>query len=194
MNDVVNVPNLKVVKPLSQLAKNIAKAIVARGFENVSEFEKACGFKHQNIYRLLTGYSQSLHSDALKIVAEKLDIPANVLLNGDERSIELLQVFRQTRKPGWYKIQSDEMKPTLQLGDLAMIDFSVNNFETAGIYALGVKDEFILRRLSMNPLRRTVIVSTDNKNYDHTEEVEPEALHIVGRVVGKYSPFIELLI
>lgn len=194
MNDVVNIPNLKIVKPLSQLAKNIAKAIVARGFESVSEFEKACGFKHQNIYRLLTGYSQSLHSDALKIVAEKLDIPANVLLNGDERSIELLQVFRQIHKPGWYKIQSDEMKPTLQLGDLAMIDFSVKKFETAGIYALGMAEDFILRRLSMNPLRRTVIVSTDNKNYDYTEEVDAATLQIVGRVVGKYSPFTDLFI
>lgn len=191
MNNVVNLLALKIVKPQSQLAKNISAAITARGYTSVLDFERACGIKHQRLYRLLTGYTQTLHADILNTIADKLQVPASVLLNGTEQSIELLHIFRQTHKPGWYRIRNDEMAPTFQVNDFAMIDYAVTKFDNSGIYAIGSEDNFALRRLSMNPLRNTVIVSVDNKNYNYTEEVELQTINIIGFVMGRYSSFAD---
>lgn len=191
MNNITNVFAIKTVKPQSQLAKNISAAIAARGYASILDFEKACGFSNQKIYRLLAGYTQTLHSDALDIVAKKLRIPTHVLLNGYDKDIKLLHIFRQLDNPEWHRIRSDEMAPTFLINDFAMIDRSVNKFDSAGIYAIGSDDNFVLRRLSMNPLRNTIIVSVDNKNYNYTEEVELKEVNIVGLVAGRYSSFVD---
>lgn len=191
MNNITNVFAVKTVKPQSQLAKNISAAISARGYTSILDFEKACGFSNQKIYRLLAGYTQTLHSDALDVVAKKLRIPTHVLLNGYDKDIELLHIFRQLDNPEWYRIRSDEMVPTFLINDFAMIDRSINKFSSAGIYAIGSDDNFVLRRLSMNPLRNTIIVSVDNKNYNYTEEVDLQEVNIVGLVAGRYSSFVD---
>lgn len=191
MSNIVGIPGLRAVKPLSKVAKNISAAIVARGYTNIREFENICGFKKQSLYRLLTGYTQTLQADTLEIIADKLHIPANVLLNGEDKDIQLLYLFRQVRDPEWYRIRSDEMTPTFLINDFAMIDRAVTKFGIAGIYAIGSEDNFVLRRLSMNPLRNTIIVSVDNKNYNYTEEVEAQTINIVGLVAGRYSSFVD---
>lgn len=191
MNNIVGIPGLKIVRPLSKVAKNISAAIVARGYTNITEFENICGFKKQSLYRLLTGYTQTLQASTLEIIADKLHVPANVLLNGDDKDIQLLYLFRQLSKPEWYRIRSDEMAPTFLMNDFAMIDRAVTKFDAAGIYAIGSEDNFVLRRLSMNPLRNTIIVSVDNKNYNYTEEVEPQEINIIGLVAGRYSSFVD---
>ena len=77
----------------------------------------------------------------------------------------------------------DSMEPTLQHGDLVLIDLRANAVLDDAIYALAVDDELRCKRLQRF-VDGTVTVKSDNPNYDD-QIVQPpdlERLRIIGRV------------
>ena len=77
----------------------------------------------------------------------------------------------------------DSMEPTLQHGDLVLIDLRVNAVLDDAIYALAVDEELRCKRLQRF-VDGTVTVKSDNPNYDD-QIVQPsdlERLRIIGRV------------
>lgn len=82
----------------------------------------------------------------------------------------------------------DSMAPTIQDGDLLIVDLTSPKFRSDGIYVIapgGELDALSVKRVSVGPLG-SMIVSSDNQAYGRRDEIpreELEAVRIVGRVV-----------
>lgn len=85
----------------------------------------------------------------------------------------------------------DSMTPTINDGDVMMIDMSVNEVRSARIYVLDVDGSLIVKRVQRLVNGGFKIIS-DNPRYEpeivHPSERNP--LHIVGEVVWKSGPLL----
>ena len=88
----------------------------------------------------------------------------------------------------YYPVKSDEMAPTLEAGDTAIVDRHVKTFDQAGIYLVRIAGESLLRRFR-RALDGSIRVSCDNSaKYSEVETLEAgSGVEIVGRVVSKVS-------
>lgn len=77
----------------------------------------------------------------------------------------------------------DAMEPTLHNGDQALVDMSQLNLRREGIYALRLDDTAMVRRVSMHPGTRRVTITADNPRYKPYEDLDPDALEAMGRVI-----------
>lgn len=98
--------------------------------------------------------------------------------------------YRNSDSCLYYEVTSDEMSPTLEVGDTAVIDRKVNSFDQTGIYLVTVSDATILRRFRRT-MDGSIQASCDNTNkYPGVETVNAEYaehLTIIGRVLSKVS-------
>ena len=88
----------------------------------------------------------------------------------------------------YYRVNSDEMAPTLVAGDTAVVDRNVKGFDQTGIYLVTVSGENILRRFR-RALDGSIRVSCDNSaKYPEVETLSSEnGIEVMGRVVSKVS-------
>ena len=88
----------------------------------------------------------------------------------------------------YYPVKSDEMAPTLVVGDTAVVDRNVQTIDLAGIYLLRVSGKSRLRRFR-RALDGSIRVSCDNSSkYPEVETLHAEAgILVIGRVVSKVS-------
>jgi phage repressor protein C with HTH and peptisase S24 domain len=82
------------------------------------------------------------------------------------------------------QVSGDSMNPTLTDGD----DILVDRADAAerirdGIYVLRVDDTLIVKRLAINPAQRSFTVRSDNPAYPAWNDVSPDGIDIVGRVI-----------
>jgi hypothetical protein len=82
------------------------------------------------------------------------------------------------------QVSGDSMNPTLADGD----DILVDRADAAerirdGIYVLRVDESLIVKRLAINPAQRSFTVRSDNAAYPAWNDVNPEGIDIVGRVI-----------
>ena len=77
----------------------------------------------------------------------------------------------------------DAMEPTLHNGDHALIDTSQLNLRREGIYALRLDDTLMVRRVTMHPATKRVTITSDNARYKPYEDLDPDALEALGRVI-----------
>jgi len=77
----------------------------------------------------------------------------------------------------------DSMMPTINSGDLLLLDLCINRIEQDAIYAISVDGMLYIKRIQKR-LDGTVIVKSDNPNYEEQRFTADEAasLRIVGRV------------
>lgn len=80
----------------------------------------------------------------------------------------------------------DSMLGTIDPGEMVVIDVTVRNFRSDGIYAFSYGEGSHIKRLQM--LKDKILVLSDNKTYERWEiGAEEEAqLHIEGFIVGKW--------
>jgi phage repressor protein C with HTH and peptisase S24 domain len=82
------------------------------------------------------------------------------------------------------KVEGDSMFPTLNDGDDIMVDrSSASRRVTDGIYVLRRDDTLMVKRITVNPSRRTLDVSSDNATYASWPDCAPEDIDVLGRVV-----------
>lgn len=81
------------------------------------------------------------------------------------------------------QMSGDSMEPTLGNGDHALVDTAQMNLRREGIYALRLDDTLMLRRVTMHPSTRRVTITSDNARYKPYEDLDPEALETLGRVI-----------
>ena len=88
----------------------------------------------------------------------------------------------------YYPVKSDEMAPTLVVGDTAVVDRNVQTIDLAGIYLVRVSGKSLLRRFR-RALDGSIRVSCDNSSkYPEVETLHAEAgILVIGRVVSKVS-------
>ncbi len=82
------------------------------------------------------------------------------------------------------QVSGDSMSPTLTDGD----DILVDRADAAerirdGIYVLRVDDTLIVKRLAISPAQRKFAVQSDNPAYPAWNDVNPDGIDIVGRVI-----------
>lgn len=80
-------------------------------------------------------------------------------------------------------VRGDSMSPTLNDGDDIMVEVrEANDPLREGIYVLRMEDSLMVKRLAVGPAGELSILS-DNPTWPDWENVKPEELHIIGRVV-----------
>lgn len=81
------------------------------------------------------------------------------------------------------QMSGDAMEPTIANGDQVLVDTAQANLRREGIYVLRLDDTMLVRRVTMHPATRKVTIASDNVRYKPYEDLDPEALEALGRVV-----------
>jgi phage repressor protein C with HTH and peptisase S24 domain len=81
------------------------------------------------------------------------------------------------------QMSGDAMEPTIANGDQVLVDTAQSNLRRQGIYVLRLDDTLLVRRVTMHPATRKVTIASDNARYTHYEDLDPEALEALGRIV-----------
>ena len=80
-------------------------------------------------------------------------------------------------------VDGDSMHPTLGDGDDIMVDHSASSRPLRdGIYVLRMDDVLLVKRVAIGPSGKLAIRS-DNPQYPDWDDVSPESVNIIGRVV-----------
>ncbi|MBG6243508.1 MAG: helix-turn-helix transcriptional regulator [Candidatus Symbiopectobacterium sp. Dall1.0] len=107
------------------------------------------------------------------------------------RSIELESEFAKTiigvRNFQNIKIanaKGDSMHPTIDAGDLMLLDISINYFDGDGLYAFCFGNECYVKRLQC--IKQSIVVISDNRSYREwsIEPSEVDQLFIIAKVVS----------
>lgn len=90
---------------------------------------------------------------------------------GSANSMVAMEVFGQS------------MEPVIKEGDTVLIDQSQKNILAGAIYAVGVEDTILIKRLEKHPNK--LVLCSDNKGYDpiFLEKNQLETVRIIGKVI-----------
>lgn len=108
---------------------------------------------------------------------------------GDETANESLGLPRRllerlgARDPLCLRVTEDAMAPSINPGDLLLLDRTQTRPREDGLYALLRLEQLIVRRLQIDPVKETVSVLADNPRYAAVRDLPPEELRIFGRVL-----------
>jgi phage repressor protein C with HTH and peptisase S24 domain len=80
-------------------------------------------------------------------------------------------------------VRGDSMYPTLADGDTILVDLTQRASSRDGIYIVRFGEFVLVKRLSIDPVRRLVTISCDNENYPPVAPVEPGDIEVAGRVI-----------
>lgn len=112
---------------------------------------------------------------------ETVDVVRSIEYNTEEARI----IFsgRSSNNIKVINIKGDSMSGTLEAGDLAYVDISINHFDSDGIYVFIFGKSLFVKRLQL--IKNVLRVKSDNPNYDHWDihEDEMDQLYIQGKVL-----------
>ena len=80
-------------------------------------------------------------------------------------------------------IIDDSMAPTIQVSNNVLVNGSIKEVESNGVYALEFKTRLLIRRVSVSVHTGRLMVSSDNDAYKQSEDVDPATINVIGRVV-----------
>ncbi|MFC1813901.1 S24 family peptidase [Thermodesulfobacteriota bacterium] len=80
-------------------------------------------------------------------------------------------------------IFGNSMEPELKDGDTILIDESQKDILAGAVYAVGVDDTIMVKRLEKHP--RKLVLLSDNKDYSpiYLESIEIDSVRIIGKVI-----------
>ena len=81
------------------------------------------------------------------------------------------------------EISGDSMWETLHDGDHVLIDRGQTNPRREGLYVIRIDDMLQVKRISMHPVTKLLTVKSDNPAYPTYDNITPEDIAIMGRVV-----------
>jgi phage repressor protein C with HTH and peptisase S24 domain len=81
------------------------------------------------------------------------------------------------------EISGDSMWETLHDGDHVLVDRAQTNPRREGLYVIRIDDMLQVKRISMHPVSKLLTVKSDNPAYRTYENIPPEDIAIMGRVV-----------
>jgi len=80
-------------------------------------------------------------------------------------------------------VRGDSMEPTLSHGDHILVDLSCAAPTIDGVYVVRMDQSLLVKRLQIDLGSRRVTVISDNKKYAIINDVERNAIQVVGRVI-----------
>jgi phage repressor protein C with HTH and peptisase S24 domain len=81
------------------------------------------------------------------------------------------------------EISGDSMWETLHDGDHALVDPAQTNPRREGLYVIRIDDMLQVKRISMHPVTRLLTVKSDNPAYRTFDNIKPDEITIMGRVI-----------
>src|SRR3984893_2371635 len=81
------------------------------------------------------------------------------------------------------EISGDSMWETLHQGDQARVDPAQTNALREGLYVIRIDDMLQVKRISMHPVTKLLTVKSDNPAYRTYDNIQPDDIAIMGRVV-----------
>ncbi len=90
---------------------------------------------------------------------------------GSANSMVAMEVFGQS------------MEPVIKEGDTVLIDQSQNNIIAGTIYAVGVEDTILIKRVEKHPDK--LVLTSDNKDYEpiYLKREETDKVRIIGKII-----------
>jgi phage repressor protein C with HTH and peptisase S24 domain len=95
----------------------------------------------------------------------------------------LRRISTEPRKLIVLEVSGDSMWETLHDGDHALVDPGQNNPRREGLYVIRIDDMLQVKRVSMHPVTKLLTVKSDNPAYRSYDNIQPDDISIVGRVV-----------
>ena len=85
--------------------------------------------------------------------------------------------------------EGESMVPSIQAGDLLLVDASENRFRSFGIYVLEIAGERLVKRVQPK-LDGSLTLISDNASYEveHVPPAQAADVHVVGRVIWTCGP------
>jgi len=80
-------------------------------------------------------------------------------------------------------VRGDSMSPTLIDGDTVLVDRSQRAIRREGIFVIRHDGLLLVKRLQIDPGRKKVIVSCDNRDYPPLAPVDAKQIDVAGRVI-----------
>jgi len=111
------------------------------------------------------------------------------LTNDDIIEMRMLSRSFLPRKNGDYHIifvDGDSMTPTLKPNEPVLIDASIKNVASPGIYVMRIDDGIFIKRLDRRP-DGTIMVISDNKAYGDFALNDGTILNIIGKAVLNFQ-------
>lgn len=105
-------------------------------------------------------------------ITDYLSFPAKWLAGkGSANNMVAMEVFGQS------------MEPVIKEGDTVLIDQSQKDILAGAIYAVGVEDTILIKRLEKHPNK--LVLCSDNKDYEpiYLKKEEIEKVRIIGKVI-----------
>lgn len=82
------------------------------------------------------------------------------------------------------RVEGDSMSPTLNPGDDILVDLGdCGDRIRDGVYVLRVDEALVVKRIAINPMRRSITVQSDNPAYPDWPDCELDSINCVGRVI-----------
>ncbi|BCD61473.1 hypothetical protein NitYY0826_C0325 [Nitratiruptor sp. YY08-26] len=100
----------------------------------------------------------------------------------DEEIVEILGGKKRLQYIQAINVLGDSMEPTLKDGSIAFVDTSQQDIKKGGLFLISTNAGLFIKRIRLRTDKMVELVS-DNANYA-IEEVEPESVTVVGRVIG----------
>lgn len=82
------------------------------------------------------------------------------------------------------RISGDSMFPTLQNGDLILVERTNHGIGRDGLYVFAVNYDVQVKRVSRDPRDKSLTISSDNQAYPTWTGVSDEDVHVLGRVIS----------
>jgi phage repressor protein C with HTH and peptisase S24 domain len=80
-------------------------------------------------------------------------------------------------------MQGDSMMPTVGDGDQLLVDLTQWSPGTDGIYVMRQGEHLLVKRLTADPMRQQVVMSSDNPAYASLAPLSPSEIDLLGRVI-----------
>ena len=89
-----------------------------------------------------------------------------------------------------FKACGDSMSPTIEDGDILLVDIGRNDFNNGGVFLLTINNDWFIKRLRLKITGELEIISENTKKYGEPEILRPDddvEVVIKGRVIKNLS-------
>jgi phage repressor protein C with HTH and peptisase S24 domain len=165
---------------------DLAKLLGTTGV-SVGRYEKEPG---RVTVPLLEDIARALNCQVSDLISDSkiIDQPVVVLpFRGNGRRLafdgEQVEHIGQPSTLQAIEVEDDAMAPTLTKGDIVLIDKTVAQVTRDGVYAIEAGGHTMVKRVSFNPIKKSLTITNDNALYAPIGDVRPSDIKVAGRVV-----------
>lgn len=200
---------------VSVIGQRVRRRMVELDISTVKELEGMAGLPRDSIRHLISGRTNSMRAGKLPALAAALKMSVEELVNGtplagDAAALVMpladqiapttmlgrmrfdmatLTAFGATPHSSlrWIVAVADNMQPTIQAGDVVMVDASVQEVTGDGIYCLQMSSgSMVFRRVQVMAVGGGANVCSDNANYTAEAIDDVKKIEVLGRVLGVF--------